>query len=49
MPPIDSAAVLRAFAELAPTGRQSDLDVTSGVRPLVWLGLVTSLVGRWTE
>jgi hypothetical protein len=39
-----TSAILRAFAELVPTGQRSGLDVTSGRHPLVWLGLRTGLV-----
>lgn len=47
----DAAAILGAFAELSPTQQQSvsDLDVTSGGRPLAWSGLRRELVGRWAH
>lgn len=45
----DTSAILRAFADLTPTAERSGLDVTAGRHPLVWLGLRSALVARWSD
>lgn len=35
---LDVAAILRAFADLAPTGNRAGLDVLAGGEPFLWLG-----------
>ena len=45
----DTSAILRAFADLTPAAQPSGLDVTAGGHPLVWLGVRSMLVARWSD